>query len=86
MSAASDIDAVDAAAPLLTVRGLQTFFPTDDGTIRAVDGVDIDVHAGECLGVVGESGIRQERDLRQRHGACSQAGKDRRRLDPFRRP
>jgi oligopeptide/dipeptide ABC transporter ATP-binding protein len=56
MSAASDIDAGDAAAPLLAVRGLQTFFPTDDGTVRAVDGVDIDVHAGECLGVVGESG------------------------------
>jgi oligopeptide/dipeptide ABC transporter ATP-binding protein len=56
MSAASDISVTNTAVPLLAVRNLQTFFPTDEGTVRAVDGVDIDVHAGECLGVVGESG------------------------------
>jgi oligopeptide/dipeptide ABC transporter ATP-binding protein len=43
-------------APLLALRGLRTEFPTDDGTVVAVDGVDLDVWPGECLGVVGESG------------------------------
>jgi oligopeptide/dipeptide ABC transporter ATP-binding protein len=41
---------------LLAVRGLRTEFPTEDGTVVAVDGVDLDVWPGECLGVVGESG------------------------------
>src|SRR5262245_55444645 len=43
-------------APLLAVRNLETVFPTDRGLVRAVDGVDVDVPPGECLGVVGESG------------------------------
>ena len=43
-------------APLLQVRGLRTVFETRAGTVRAVDGVDVTVHRGECLGVVGESG------------------------------
>jgi peptide/nickel transport system ATP-binding protein len=42
--------------PLLQIKGLRTYFSTDDGTIRAVDGVDIDINAGETVGVVGESG------------------------------
>jgi oligopeptide/dipeptide ABC transporter ATP-binding protein len=42
--------------PLLAVRGLRTWFATDHGLVRAVDGVDLDVWPGECLGVVGESG------------------------------
>jgi len=42
--------------PLLSLRGLRTEFPTDDGVVVAVDGVDLDVLPGECLGVVGESG------------------------------
>ena len=45
-----------AAAPLLIVRGLHTRFATEGGIIRAVDGVDLEVWPGECLGVVGESG------------------------------
>jgi oligopeptide/dipeptide ABC transporter ATP-binding protein len=44
------------SVPLLALRGLRTEFPTDDGTVVAVDGVDLDVFPGECLGVVGESG------------------------------
>jgi oligopeptide/dipeptide ABC transporter ATP-binding protein len=44
------------AAPLLAVRGLQTYFHTRQGVVRAVDGVDLDVLPGECLGIVGESG------------------------------
>ncbi len=45
-----------AAAPLLHIEGLKTHFVTDDGIARAVDGVDIKVHRGETVGIVGESG------------------------------
>jgi len=41
---------------VLEIRDLKTHFETEDGIIRAVDGVDLDVHAGETVGVVGESG------------------------------
>jgi peptide/nickel transport system ATP-binding protein len=41
---------------LLDVRGLKTWFATDDGMVRAVDGVDLKIGRGETVGVVGESG------------------------------
>jgi peptide/nickel transport system ATP-binding protein len=41
---------------LLEIRGLQTEFATDDGVVRAVDGVDLAIECGETLGLVGESG------------------------------
>ncbi|MBX3652950.1 MAG: ABC transporter ATP-binding protein [Ramlibacter sp.] len=43
-------------APVLQVNGLQTHFFTHGGVVKAVDGVDLEVHAGEVLGLVGESG------------------------------
>jgi len=42
--------------PLLEVRNLKTYFFTDDGVVKAVDGVDFSVRPGEVLGLVGESG------------------------------
>src|SRR5215813_2160580 len=42
--------------PLLEVKGLKTYFYTEDGIVRAVDGVDFEVYPGEVLGLVGESG------------------------------
>ncbi len=42
--------------PLLTVSNLRVHFDTDEGTIYAVDGIDLTVHRGETVCIVGESG------------------------------
>ena len=44
------------AERLLDVKNLKTYFFTDEGTVRAVDGVDLYIEKGETLGIVGESG------------------------------
>jgi len=41
---------------LLEVRNLKTYFYTEDGVVKAVDGVDLSARRGEMLGLVGESG------------------------------
>ncbi|MFM9942858.1 MAG: ABC transporter ATP-binding protein [Hyphomicrobiaceae bacterium] len=42
--------------PLLHIKGLKTHFATDDGMVRAVDGIDLTIARGETVSVVGESG------------------------------
>ena len=42
--------------PLLEIHNLKTYFYTEDGVVKAVDGVDLEVYPGEILGLVGESG------------------------------
>ena len=42
--------------PMLRIENLRTLFRSEEGTVGAVDGVSFDVHRGETVGLVGESG------------------------------
>ena len=41
---------------ILEIKNLRTYFFTDEGIIKAVDGVDLELRQGETLSIVGESG------------------------------
>mgnify|MGYP000873547282 FL=1 len=47
---------LDEREKLLEIRNLKTYFYTEEGVLKAVDGVDLLLHSGETLGLVGESG------------------------------
>ena len=50
------VNRVETVEPILQVDNLRTYFRTDNGLARAVDGVSFHVNPGETLGIVGESG------------------------------
>lgn len=49
-------DNSNSSQPLLDVKGLKTYFYTEDGVVQAVNGVDFAIRPGEVMGLVGESG------------------------------
>jgi len=51
-----DMPEIRTAKPVLSIKGLRTYFHTADGIAKAVDALDYHVYPGETLGVVGESG------------------------------
>ena len=67
--------AQSAAAPILSVRELRTYFHLPEGVVRAVDGVSFDVHPGRTVGVVGESGCGKSITARSILGIVDRPGR-----------
>jgi len=42
--------------PLLRIEGLKTYFHTYEGVVKALEGIDLEIHKGETMGLVGETG------------------------------
>ena len=47
---------LESGKPLLQVKGLKTYFYTEDGVVQAINGVDFSIRPGQVMGLVGESG------------------------------
>ncbi|HEY9076067.1 MAG TPA: ABC transporter ATP-binding protein [Anaerolineaceae bacterium] len=47
---------MDQQLPLIEISNLKTYFPLDEGTVKALDGASFTIYRGETLGIVGESG------------------------------
>jgi ABC-type dipeptide/oligopeptide/nickel transport system ATPase component len=83
-----------AREPLLSVRGLKVHLRVGDAIVRAVDGIDLRVERGECVGIVGESGSGKSTLVRavagllpnvsiaELSGEMSFAGRDLARISP----
>ncbi len=56
---------------LLEMKNLTVEFPTLSGPFKAVDGVDLEVDAGEVVAIVGEFRLGQERAHARGHGAAA---------------
>jgi peptide/nickel transport system ATP-binding protein len=67
--------ALGGAEPLLSVRSLKTYFPQDEGTVKAVDGVSFDLYPGATLGIVGESGCGKSVTARSILGIVDRPGR-----------
>ena len=67
--------AAERTLPLLSVRGLKTYFHQDEGTVKAVDGVSFDLAPGATLGVVGESGCGKSVTARSILGIVDRPGR-----------
>jgi len=63
------------AKPLLSVRDLVVEFGLDQGTVRALDGVSLDLSPGRVLGVVGESGCGKSVTARAILGIVDRPGR-----------
>ena len=64
------------------MRDLKTYFPQDEGTVKAVDGVSFDLYPGGTLGIVGESGCGKSVTARSILRHRRSPGPDRRGRDP----
>jgi len=67
--------AAEVRPTLLSVRDLKTYFPQDEGTVKAVDGVSFDLYPGGTLGIVGESGCGKSVTARSILGIVDRPGR-----------
>jgi lipoprotein-releasing system ATP-binding protein len=50
-------NAADTATPLVEIRGLERSFETGGGTVEVLKGLDLDIHSGDRIAIVGQSGV-----------------------------